>query len=263
LAFLEERKSKLCENCRRRMERNPLRVLDCKEKSCIEITAKAPSILDFLCNECRAHFAELRRYLEAVGLRYQLNPRMVRGLDYYCRTAFEWTSTQLGAQNAVAAGGRYDGLVKELGGPATPGVGFALGMERLVSLLRAKVAHRSPGPVLYVAWIGQAARDWAFPAVHALRQRGLTVELDGEQRSLKSQMKRADKLRARYVIILGDDELQKGKGTLRNMDSKEQTEVNLERIAEDLPKRLGATNVEAGETYDEARVAAGTDHQGR
>ncbi|MGH7829176.1 MAG: histidine--tRNA ligase, partial [Candidatus Binatia bacterium] len=114
LAFLEERKSKLCENCRRRMERNPLRVLDCKEKSCLQITAQAPSILEFLCNECQAHLKEVKRLLEAARLDYKLNPRMVRGLDYYCRTAFEWTSTQLGAQNTVAAGGRYDGLVEQL-----------------------------------------------------------------------------------------------------------------------------------------------------
>ena len=238
LAFLEERKSKLCENCRRRMERNPLRVLDCKEKSCVQITARAPSILDFLCNDCQAHFHEVKRLLETTQLGYRLNHRMVRGLDYYCRTAFEWTSAQLGAQNAVAAGGRYDGLVEELGGPPTPGVGFALGMERLVSLLRMKEMIPLPRPALYLAWIGPAARDWAFPVVHILRKRGLTVELEGEQRSLKSQMKRADKLRARHVLIVGDEELQKRKGMLRDMDSKEQSELKLDMLEDELRERL-------------------------
>ncbi len=238
LAFLKEREEKLCENCRRRMERNPLRVLDCKEASCIEATRGAPSILDHLCEACREHFGVVQNLLRDGGLDYKLNPRMVRGLDYYCRTTFEWTSTQLGSQNAVAAGGRYDGLVADLGGPPTPGVGFALGMERLVLLLAMREAIQPARPTLFIVWMGEPARAWGFSAACKLRRRGVGVEMDGEKKSLKSQMRRADKLRARYVAIVGDDELAKGAVTLRDMDSQEQVEVKLDRLEEELGERL-------------------------
>jgi histidyl-tRNA synthetase len=237
LAFLKEREEKLCENCRRRMERNPLRVLDCKEEGCVKTTQEAPSILDFLCGACRDHFEAVGRLLRETHLDYQLNSRMVRGLDYYCRTTFEWTSARLGSQNAVAAGGRYDGLVQDLGGPAIPGVGFAMGMERLVLLLGMKETKRAPRPSLYLAWVGAAAQAWAFAVVHRLRRAGITVEIEGEGRSLKSQMRRADKLGARFVFIVGETELKDGKGILRNMDNKEQFEVNLGRLEEDLLAR--------------------------
>jgi len=138
LVFLRKRERELCENCRRRMESNPLRVLDCKVKSCFQVTSEAPSILDYLCEACRGHFGTVERLLTETKIKYGINPRMVRGLDYYCRTTFEWTSTQLGSQNTVAAGGRYDGLVEDLGGPPVPGVGFALGMERMVLLFSMK-----------------------------------------------------------------------------------------------------------------------------
>jgi histidyl-tRNA synthetase len=237
LAFLREREDKLCPNCRRRMERNPLRVLDCKEESCIEVTRGAPSILDYLCQECRSHFETVQQLLRDSGVDYKLNPRMVRGLDYYCRTTFEWTSDRLGSQNAVAAGGRYDGLVEGLGGPPTPGVGFAMGMERLVLLLGGKESRKVPRPDLYVACVGNAARSWVVPAVHRLRQKGISVEMDGEERSLKSQMRRADKLKAQFVLIMGEEELKSGKGILRHMDTKEQVEVSLQGIDEALLTR--------------------------
>jgi histidyl-tRNA synthetase len=230
LAFLRRKKDSLCANCQRRMERNPLRVLDCKEPACVEATREAPSILDSLCADCRAHFVEVQRLLAEAGVTYVLNSRMVRGLDYYGRTTFEWTTDQLGSQNAVAAGGRYDGLVEALDGPAIPGVGFAIGVERLAILLRAKEGSKPAGPSLYVAWIGAQARDWAFPAVHRLRRRGLSVELEAEARSLKSQMRRADKLKADSVLIVGDDELQKRRALLRRMATKEQEEVDFEKI---------------------------------
>src|SRR5262249_40579819 len=156
-----------------------------------------------------------------------LNPRMVRGLDYYCRTTFEWTSDQLGAQNTVAAGGRYDGLVQELGGPPIPGVGFAIGVERLTLLLRPGAAPGSEGPFLYVVWVGSKARDWAFPLVYRLRHQSMSVEMDGEERSVKSQMRRADKLKAKSVLIVGDNELQNGRAVLRDMTSKRQEEISL------------------------------------
>ncbi|MGH7768278.1 MAG: histidine--tRNA ligase [Candidatus Binatia bacterium] len=242
LAFLKGREGKLCENCRRRMERNPLRILDCKEESCIEATRDAPSILDYLCEACKEHFDSVRDLLGESGVAYKLNPRMVRGLDYYCRTTFEWTSNQLGSQNAVAAGGRYDGLVADLGGPPTPGIGFALGMERLVLLLGMRETRTAARPTLFLVWIGDAGRSWTFPAAHRLRRRGISVEMEGEKKSLKSQMRRADKLRAQYVLIVGDDELGKGIGQLRNMDTKEQIELKLDDLEDELKKKVEGFN---------------------
>jgi len=229
LAFLKERGKQLCPNCQRRMERNPLRVLDCKEESCGEATRDAPSILDDLCLDCKGHFEMVRGLVQKHLPAYRLNHRMVRGLDYYCRTAFEWTSDRLGSQNAVAAGGRYDGLVEDLGGPATPGVGFAIGMERLVSLVDKERGGRLD---VYVAWIGVEARGWAFALAQQLREGGMSAEMDGDEKSLKSQMRRADKLRARFVLMVGEDELKGGKATLRDMDTKGQEQIGLDRAAE-------------------------------
>ena len=223
--------------CRRRMERNPLRVLDCKEPGCIEATREAPSILESLCAECRDHFDLVKRLLAETNVAYVLNSRLVRGLDYYSRTTFEWTSDQLGSQNTVAAGGRYDGLVEELGGPSIPGVGFAIGIERLTLLLREKETNQPAGPSVYVVWVGTPARDWAFGAVNRLRRQGLVVEMEGEAKSLKSQMRRADKLKARSVLIVGDDELQKGRAVLRDMASKQQAEIAFDNIEAELLSR--------------------------
>jgi len=237
LKFLHEREEELCGNCRRRMERNPLRVLDCKEARCIELTKSAPAILDSLCESCRNHFERVQDLLRQADVKFLLNPRMVRGLDYYCRTTFEWTSDQLGSQNAVAAGGRYDGLVEELGGPAIPGVGFALGIERLALLLRMKGDHKAAGPSVFIVWIGAKARDWAFPLVRRLRRKGVSAEIEGETRSLKSQMRRADKLKAVAVLIIGEDELQKGTAVLRDMKSKRQEDISLANIEAELMAR--------------------------
>ena len=237
LAFLRQKEHLLCANCRRRMERNPLRVLDCKEPGCIEATREAPSILESLCAECRDHFDLVKRLLAETNVAYVLNPRLVRGLDYYSRTTFEWTSDQLGSQNTVAAGGRYDGLVEELGGPSIPGVGFAIGIERLTLLLREKETNQPAGPSVYVVWVGTPARDWAFGVVNRLRRQGLVVEMEGEAKSLKSQMRRADKLKARSVLIVGDDELQKGRAVLRDMASKQQAEIAFDNIEAELLSR--------------------------
>jgi histidyl-tRNA synthetase len=237
LAFLKTREKALCENCRRRMERNPLRVLDCKEPNCVEATREAPSILDSLCQACREHFESVRGLLRRAGVAYELNSRMVRGLDYYCRTTFEWTSNQLGSQNAVAAGGRYDGLVEELGGPPIPGIGFAAGVERLALLLRMRASSEPSGSLLYVVWVGSKARDWAFPMVHRLRQKKLIVEMEAEERSLKSQMRRADKLKATAVLIVGEDELNEGAVLVRDMTTKQQEEISLESIEAELVSR--------------------------
>jgi histidyl-tRNA synthetase len=237
LAFLREHYDELCANCQRRIERNPLRALDCKEPGCIRATKDAPSILDSLCAACSEHFATVQRLLRDTGVPFSLNPRMVRGLDYYCRTTFEWTTTQLGSQSAVAAGGRYDGLVEQLGGPPIPGVGFALGVERLTMLLRLQETAVAGGPSLFVVWVGEKARDWAFPVVHRLRRSGISVELEGAARSMKSQMRRADKLKAVSVLIVGEDELAKGKAMLRDMVSKQQTEIKLDEIESELAAR--------------------------
>lgn len=230
LAFLQTRHDQLCANCRRRIDRNPLRALDCKDPGCIRATRDAPSILDALCAACRDHFAAVQRLLTTAGVSFSLNPRMVRGLDYYCRTTFEWTTGLLGSQSAVAAGGRYDGLVQALGGPAIPGVGFALGVERLTMLLKLQERTALGGPTVYIVWVGERARDWAFPVVHALREKGVTVEMEGETRSVKSQMRRADKLRAVSVLIIGDDELNRGTVVLRDMASKGQQEIRMDDL---------------------------------
>jgi histidyl-tRNA synthetase len=240
LAFLKARQESLCDNCRRRIDRNPLRALDCKEPGCIRATRDAPSILDSLCVNCQEHFETVQRLLRETDVRFTLNPRMVRGLDYYCRTTFEWTTTRLGAQGAVAAGGRYDGLVQELGGPAIAGIGFALGVERLTMLLSMQETPAASGPSYYVAWVGEKARDWALPLVHRLRQKGLSVEMEGQSRSLKSQMRRADKLKAVSVLIVGDDELAKGKAVWRNMASKQQEEISLDGVEAELIARTAS-----------------------
>jgi histidyl-tRNA synthetase len=237
LGFLRQKKNLLCANCQRRMERNPLRVLDCKEPGCLAATKDAPSILDSLCAPCDEHFATVQRLLTECGVSFRLNSRMVRGLDYYCRTAFEWTTTLLGSQSAVAAGGRYDNLIRELGGPPIAGVGFALGVERLTMLLRMQERAATAGPTLFVVWVGDRARDWAFPVVHGLRQKGISVEMEGEARSLKSQMGRADKLKAVSVLIVGEDELAKGKVILRDMATKRQEEIDLDHIETELMAR--------------------------
>jgi len=237
LSFLRKRSDSLCVNCRRRMERNPLRVLDCKVAGCIEVTEDAPSILDSLCGDCRDHFATVQRLLNQTHVPFSLNPRMVRGLDYYCRTTFEWTTALLGSQSAVAAGGRYDGLVEQLGGPAIPGVGYAMGVERLTMLLRLQENIAAQGPGLYIVWIGDKARDWAFPVVHRLRRAGLNVEMEAEPRSMKSQMRRADKLNAAAVLLVGDDELNTGTATLRDMATKQQRQIALNALESELVVR--------------------------
>jgi histidyl-tRNA synthetase len=237
LGFLRQRKDLLCANCQRRVERNPLRVLDCKEPGCIAATRDAPSILDSLCAPCSDHFVTVQRLLNESEVSFTLNPRMVRGLDYYCRTTFEWTTTKLGSQSAVAAGGRYDGLIEQLGGPPIPGVGFAMGVERLTMLLRLQETGSLKGPDYYIVWLGDRAHDWAFSTMHRLRGAGLSVEMDGEARSMKSQMRRADKLKAARVLIVGDNELAQNTAALRDMVNKQQREIVLTNIDEELLAR--------------------------
>ncbi len=227
--FLEAGKNRLCEDCRRRIGTNPLRVLDCKQEGCRQQVIDAPSIQEHLCSGCDDHFQDVQKFLAALGVTYRLNKFMVRGLDYYCRTTFEFLTTDLGAQAAVCAGGRYDGLVEQLGGPKVPGIGFAMGLERLVLLLvQKKTMVEKAALDLFVAGLGERAADHAYGLVNQLRRRGLRVAMDHEGRSLKSQMKQANKAGASFVLILGDDELENNAGLLRNMATQEQLSVELQ-----------------------------------
>ena len=219
-AFGESKLAQLCGNCHNRLHRNPLRILDCKEPGCRQATIDAPMLIDFLCDACREHFAKVQAYLRQENVAITVNPRLVRGLDYYCRTSFEIIAHGLGSQNAVCGGGRYDGLVEQLGGPAVPGIGFAIGVERLVMLLQAQKRNITAVPDVFIAPLGEAAEGQAFALARRLRQDGYRVELESGSRGLKAQMRRADKLNARHVLILGENELSAGKGTVRDMQTK-------------------------------------------
>lgn len=222
VAFLNERESALCDDCRRRKNTNPLRALDCKVPGCVEATQGAPAMAEHLCSACDGHFTAVQGFLKVAEVPFSLNPRMVRGLDYYTRTTFELVTGLLGAQSAVAAGGRYDGLVAQLGGPSAPGIGFALGVERVALLLGDRSFNRTPD--LFVAVIGEAARNRAFSLMAALQDQGLWVETDCEGKSLKGQMRRADKLGSRYSMVLGENEVASGTATLKRMiDGQEQS----------------------------------------
>ncbi|MBI5047624.1 MAG: histidine--tRNA ligase [Deltaproteobacteria bacterium] len=236
LTFLQDKKSQLCQDCQRRFEINPLRTLDCKSQGCIEITSHAPSILDAVCDGCKTHFKKVQEYLTLSQVDFSLNPKMVRGLDYYIRTTFEITALGLGSQNAVAAGGRYDGLVKSLYGPDVPGFGFAIGVERLVMLLKDSVQRSafSVQPLVFMITLGEKAEKAAMPMIKTLRSQGIKLERDYGNKSIKLQMKRADKLGAKLALILGDDELASHNITIKNMEGGEQEKVSLDKVEERL-----------------------------
>jgi histidyl-tRNA synthetase len=225
VAALKARVDRLCGDCRRRIDTNPLRVFDCKVPTCGEALADAPLLLDHLCSACSAHLGRVEAGLAVLAIAYQINPRLVRGLDYYTRTAFEVVSGALGAQSAVAAGGRYDGLVEELGGPPTPAIGFAIGLERMIELM--VVAEHAPSVAVYVAVLGEAAQERGLQLADALRRVGISCELDHGNRSLKAQLKRADRLGARKVVILGDTELEAGEAVVRDLAESQQQTVSL------------------------------------
>ncbi len=238
LDFLDKSED-VCEDCQRRRQTNPLRVLDCKNEDCQRQYEKAPSILDHLCGGCTDHFALVRQGLELLKVPYKVNSFMVRGLDYYTRTTFEFLTSDLGAQSAVGAGGRYDGLVKQLGGPDLPGIGFAMGIERLALLLAdGQDARNTVSPDLFIAALGSEAQDIAYALTHELRCLGKTVQMDIMNRSLKNQMKQAGRARARYVLILGEDELANNESMLRNMSTREQEGVAVNRQAGDWARHL-------------------------
>ena len=208
----------LCYDCKTRYEKNPLRLLDCKEEDCKKINADAPSILDHLCPDCKAHFEKLKAYLQEAGIEYAINDRIVRGLDYYTRTVFEFVSTAIGAQGTVCGGGRYDGLIRELGGGDVPGVGFAVGIERLLMLIEKNGdAIVEEKPDVYFVGMDEDCRKKAFSLCLALRAKGVWAEVDHMSRSVKAQFKYADKIGAKYVAVLGGNELAEGVVSLKEM----------------------------------------------
>jgi histidyl-tRNA synthetase len=236
---LESVKATMCADCQRRADTNPLRVLDCKVETDQPIIEKLPKIIDHLDLECRRHFERVTSELQARGLTYQITPRLVRGLDYYTRTTFEITSGALGAQNAVVGGGRYDGLSEMLGGPPTPGIGFSIGQDRLILAVEA-AALLKPGVPLaaYVVWMGEAALAPAARLVRELRAQGLSVEIDYDSMKIKKAMGVANKLQARFAIIIGEGELASGKYQVKDMASGEQKELEPVTIAEYVKEKL-------------------------
>ena len=230
----------LCETCHERLEKNPMRILDCKSPECGAVAAGAPVVLDYLCGECRAHFDAVRAQLDAMGIAYTVNPHIVRGLDYYTRTVFEFVSTGIGAQGTVCGGGRYDGLVEELGGPHIPSLSFGLGIERLLLTMVAEGAE-FPEPdacMLYIAPMGARAAKEAAVIANDLRRSDFSVAYDLCGRSLKAQMKYAGKLGAMYTLVLGDNELDKGVYAVKDMDSGDVTELPAETFVEDFADML-------------------------
>jgi histidyl-tRNA synthetase len=232
LQYLRQHAARLCEECRERMERNPLRVLDCKKPDCRALLDQAPVMLDFLCADCAEQFRRVRHYLESMDIGYALNPRLVRGLDYYVRTTFEVTTTDLGAQNAVAGGGRYDGLIELLGGPPDPATGFAIGEERVVLLLGDGAADQRPLALLIP--LGDEALARLLPVAQAVRAGGVPVDLGYGVRKLRSELERANKLGVAYAVIVGSEELAQEEAVLREMKSGVQRRVALDALPAEL-----------------------------
>ena len=226
-------REKLCGTCHDRLERNPLRILDCKDEACGEIAKDAPIGLDFLCDECNAHLAQLKGYLDAMEISYSVNPRIVRGLDYYTRTVFEFVSEQIGAQGTLCGGGRYDGLTEVLGGGSTPALGFGSGIERMLLVMEAEgVSIPKPqGPSMFIAVLGGNADIPAQKLTHDLRKLGISAQRDLASRGLKAQMKYANKIGAKYSAVLGDDELSAGVVKIKNMDTGEETACSTDAIS--------------------------------
>ncbi len=222
----------LCEDCRERLEKNPLRVLDCKEDAGKECVKTAPAVTDWLCDECREKFEALKTYLTALGIPFTVDPRLVRGLDYYTNTAFEIQYAPLGAQSAICGGGRYDGLVSEIGGPDTPSVGFAVGLERLLLALESQQLVPAPQEEsrVYIAALGRAATAAGLRIQKGLRARGILADTDLQQKSLKGQMKQAGKSGAAYTVILGDEEMARGEAVVKTMETGAQDVVSLENV---------------------------------
>lgn len=231
--YFKEHLDTLCETCKSRYEKNPLRILDCKSPVCKGIGEKAPMLLDYICPECNEHFESVKKYLEASGIEYSVDPTIVRGLDYYTKTVFEFKTQLEGTQGTVCGGGRYDGLIEELGGNSLPGIGFGMGMERIILAMEAAnvMPEFDNAPDLFVATIGEAADIFSMGLIKKLREEGIDVIRDYLDRSLKAQMKYSDKMGAKYSVVLGESEIEEGKAKLKNMATGEAAEVELSEIA--------------------------------
>lgn len=236
MEYLRPSLDSLCETCKGRFNRNPLRIIDCKEEKCKKITANAPSLIDNLCEECSSHFEGLKSGLDNLDIKYNIDKNIVRGLDYYTKTVFEFVSENVGAQGTICGGGRYDGLVEACGGTPTPGIGFAVGVERLlIEMESLGITIPEPDkPAVYIAAIGDAASQYAEKLVFNLRSNGISAERDLMQRSVKAQMKYANKINAQYAVVLGDDEINNNRAVLKNMENGEQKEVSLDSISDEL-----------------------------
>ena len=238
--FLAPKYDQLCDTCKSRYEKNPMRILDCKSPIDQELVQGAPMMIDFLCDDCKEAFEDLQKNLEAIGIPYVVNPKIVRGLDYYTKTAFEFVTNSLGAQGTVCGGGRYDNLVEEVGGPPIPGVGFGLGKERLLMLMEANGVE-IPKPTdcdIFIATMGEAAKLYGQKLLFDLRRNGVKCQIDDLQRNFKGQFKYADRLGARYAVVIGDNELETGVATLKDMEKGEQTEVKFDELISELKNRI-------------------------
>lgn len=234
--YFESKKDELCGTCLGRLERNPMRILDCKSPVCSEIAKDAPKVTDYLCDECDEHFKKVQQYLGAMNIPYEVNPSIVRGLDYYTKTVFEFVSTEIGAQGTVCGGGRYDGLVEEIGGNHTPALGFAMGMERLLLLMQAQGIEFPPEAKcdLYIASMGENATLKASQIASDVRGNGMHAQFDIVGRSVKAQMKYANKIGAAYTVVLGDSEIEAGVAKVKNMADGSETEMKIDDIAEEI-----------------------------
>lgn len=228
--YFASRKDELCDTCKGRLDRNPMRILDCKSPICHEIAQGAPVVIDYLCDECKEHFEKVQKYLDAQNIEYIINPQIVRGLDYYTKTVFEFVSNSIGAQGTVCGGGRYDGLVEELGGQHTASLGFAMGLERLMLLMEAQGCEfpQAEKPDLFIVALGEKATLKALEIAKDMREEGFSALLDLNQRSVRAQMKYADKLGAKFNVVIGDNEVENKIAKLKNMQTGEETEINLD-----------------------------------
>lgn len=238
--YLKEKLDTLCGTCQTRYEKNPLRILDCKNEACQSQIKDAPLMIDNICDDCKDHFEKVNLYLDSMGINYVVDPKIVRGLDYYTKTAFEIISQDIGAQSTVCGGGRYDGLVEQLEGPKTPGIGFGMGIERLLLTLENNNIEipKEEGIDIFVVTIGEKAEIESFKILKALRSNNVSCDKDHVGKSVKAQFKYSDKINSKYTIVLGDDEIEKDLATLKNMQTSEQTEIKLSEIADVLKNMI-------------------------
>lgn len=239
IEYFSQYEAELCKDCRNRLQKNPKRVLDCKVPSCQKIAQNAPSMLDYLDEDCQNHFEKVQKYLQEMNIPFTVNPKIVRGLDYYTQTAFEFLNNNLGAQNAVCGGGRYNGLFQQLGGQNTPAIGFAGGMERLILSMENEGLSfgEEPHPQAFVVALGDEAKEFSLSLVHKLRNEKIATDTSYEKNSLKAQMKAADKSNALYCLILGDDELKTDTVTIKNMKTGEQKQIPLATLVQAIKQR--------------------------